>query len=185
MQKGEDGVMMLFKANPCSRAELSEMAWRVRKFSGYTTVPAFPIVELIEHKLMDYCPLVVLEDSECGDKEAWIVSGQREIYVRDSVYEAAVNGNPRARFTLAHELGHRVFHTIKQIMPCSIEDMVNLKLYQDPEWQADAFAGELLAPTRMIQGLSISEICDQFAVSYDCARIQYELHQRQNLRNVG
>lgn len=185
MQKGEDGVMMLFKANPCSRAELSAMAWRVRKFSGCTTVPAFPIVELIEHKLMDYCPLEVLEDSACGDKEAWIVPGQREIYVRDSVYEAAVNGNPRARFTLAHELGHRVFHTIKQIMPCSIEDMENLKLYQDPEWQANAFAGELLAPTRMIQGLSINEICDQFAVSYDCARIQYELHQRQNLRNVG
>lgn len=184
MQKGETGVMR-FKANPCSRADLSAMAWRVRKFGGCTTVKAFPIVEIIEHNLMDYCSLQVLDDSECDVNEAWTVPELGNIYVRNSVYEAAVNGNPRARFTLAHELGHRIFHTSSQIARCSIDEMVQLKIYQTPEWQADAFAGELLAPTRMISGLSISEICDQFTVSYDCARIQYELRQRQNLRSVG
>ena len=44
--------------------------------------------------------------------------------------------------------------------------------YLNPEWQANAFAGELLAPYDVIQGKSLMEISNTFGVTVDAAKIQ-------------
>lgn len=69
----------------------------------------------------------------------------------------------RARFCLAHELGHLMLHRAELIrlayLPHEAEAALNRtprqhKVYCDTEWQANAFAGAFLMPTAGIQTLS-------------------------------
>ena len=42
----------------------------------------------------------------------------------------------------------------------------------DPEWQANAFAGELLAPFQYIKHMDIFDISTQYGVSIEAASVQ-------------
>ncbi len=66
--------------------------------------------------------------------------------IKESVYLGAVSGNPEDRFTLAHEAGH-VFLLHSPIGNNASETNENISLTEDPEWQSDTFAKELLAPS--------------------------------------
>lgn len=44
--------------------------------------------------------------------------------------------------------------------------------YSDPEWQANAFAGELLAPHRFLKGKSVDEIANSYGISISAAQVQ-------------
>ena len=54
---------------------------------------------------------------------------------------------------MAHELGHLLLHRVETIT-LAREDG-DIPPYKDPEWQANAFAGELLAPYEYIKDMSI------------------------------
>jgi len=45
----------------------------------------------------------------------------------------------------------------------------SIKPYEDPEWQADCFAGELLMPYHLIQEMSKEEIMQKCKVSFTAA----------------
>lgn len=68
--------------------------------------------------------------------------------IREDVYEAWNDPNDpmhgRARFTLAHELGHLVLHEGPALHRQTA--MIKHKVFEDSEWQADYFA-EFLMPT--------------------------------------
>ena len=44
--------------------------------------------------------------------------------------------------------------------------------YEDSEWQANNFAGELLAPIYLLDGMGIIQISEDFGVSHTTANIQ-------------
>ena len=44
----------------------------------------------------------------------------------------------------------------------------------DPEWQANTFAAELMAPYKLIRGLSVEEIMEKCGMSFTAASIQYK-----------
>ena len=48
----------------------------------------------------------------------------------------------------------------------------------DPEWQADEFAAELLAPGYLIKDMSVEDVSDKFGISYQCANIQLRKHKK-------
>mgnify|MGYP000952505712 FL=1 len=43
----------------------------------------------------------------------------------------------------------------------------------DPEWQANAFAGELMAPYDLVKNMSVEEISEKCGMSMTAASIQY------------
>ena len=45
--------------------------------------------------------------------------------------------------------------------------------YMNPEWQANAFAGELMAPYDLVKGMRIEEIAEKCGMSITAASIQY------------
>lgn len=92
----------------------------------------------------------------------------------DALFEDRRETN-RARSTLAHEIGHAIQHgrflrrmrNDKEAVPLH-RQRGHLQAFEDPEWQAWTFAGELLLPMgvlRQLHGCSITEVAVTFGVS--------------------
>ena len=166
MEKTTNNVAAL----PMSRRAIRDYAMGVRKILGMENQEFFPIVEVIEY--LDHIgaglEFHVEPDSDMGDLYGFTSTKNGIIRIRESVYNGAVEGNPRDRFTLAHELGHYLLHTPDRVS----FTRGSHPIYQDPEWQANVFAAELLSPVCMLKGMTIEQIVDSFKVSYECAEIQ-------------
>ncbi len=158
-------------AKPRSRKNIRKSVMILRNLVGDKLF--FDVIRFIEHKLPVFDPKLefnIVPDKELPDAYAKAFPGVHRIDVRESVYEAAASGVGRDRFTLCHELGHYILHGPENISYPRVARKI--KAYEDPEWQANTFAGELLAPTDKIKNLCIDEIVRVFGVSCMVAEIQ-------------
>jgi Zn-dependent peptidase ImmA (M78 family) len=95
------------------------------------------------------------------------------IRIKQSVYDGACNGNGRDRMTIAHEIGHYILLCV-----CGFKYQRNftgstIPRYQDPEWQAKCFAGELLIAAYLVKGMTPYEIMYACGVSMSAAETQW------------
>lgn len=108
------------------------------------------------------------EDVEaCWDPESITM------HIRDDVFEKACWGDPRARFTIMHELGHGLLGHRRTINRSGAERQP--KVYEDSEWQANQFAAELLMPLDVIHSHQLNtaiKIERHFRVSYQAAALR-------------
>lgn len=135
-------------AGPVSRQKLREFAEYVRKRLELHDVIYFPIINVLENVLPIIYPEYSFEVGtmgEMGNLHGITLPDKGIIRIREDVYEGATQGNGRDRFTCAHELGHFLMHD-KESVRFARSSGEPKKIYMDPEWQADAFAGELLVP---------------------------------------
>ena len=158
-------------ARPLSREKIRNKVFIIRQLAKCTHY--FDIVRFLEHVLPLLDPLFELQI--VGDKElpgvyAKTYPGEHRMEVRESVYISALKGTGRDRFTLCHELGHYVLHGPNNVAYPRISGKI--KKYEDPEWQANTFAAELLAPSKMTKNKDIEKIVKTFGVSREVARIQ-------------
>lgn len=129
------------------------------------------IVRLLEHKLHSLgIEFEIVPESELGMRHGESILGQKIIRIREDVYNRACEGHGRDRLTIAHELGHIILHQKEDIVLTRSEGTI--PPYLDPEWQANAFAGELLAPFQYIKHMEISDISTQYGVSIEAASVQ-------------
>ena len=126
----------------------------------------------------DYSFEVVSKD-EMGDKHGETFPDERIICIRGDVYQRAVNGHGRDRLTIAHEVGHLFLHNSRVVSFCQLSDDQTVPAYEDPEWQANCFAGELLASSYLIKDMKIKDIADKCQVSWDAAKIQLSSTKKQ------
>ena len=112
----------------------------------------------------------IIEKKEMLDKYAEYNPIDKTIKLREDVYERAINGIGRDRFTVSHEIGHIFLHSDNIAMARSDE---KIPVYCDPEWQANTFAREFLCP---LNGISdnddIDTISEKYGVSKEVASIQ-------------
>lgn len=116
-----------------------------------------------------------------------------QVRLRSDVWQLAEAGNPRARFSAAHELGHAILHHEKlvegagarlfrdgSIIP-SQALRPGQKIYQSPEWQANSWASALLMPSEAVTARirklgdwddEDAEIATAFGVSISAARVR-------------
>lgn len=118
-----------------------------------------------------------------------------EIFASAETYDWLERDYPRGRFFLAHELGHCLLHTNQLVrlahMPLTQQTALHKKkqlvlheIYQDTEWQANAFASALLMPASGLlalenkygKGLSPAEIAKRFCVSAEAANYRLKLY---------
>jgi len=159
-------------AEPLSRKKIRKITMALRKIMGLKKELYFPIVQFIEWVVanpdskMDF---EILTKEEMQDIYGTTNTGSNVMKIREDVYIGAIKGNPRDRFTLCHELGHYLLHQPENISYAR----GNIPVYRDPEWQANVFAAELLAPYDLVKGMSIEEIADKCGMSIQAAFIQY------------
>lgn len=144
---------------------------------------------------LDFCKLVDLglpkfhvhvypaAEVELGDRlAATDPSGDRDINIllaRD-LYDSLFQGGRmahRARATIAHELGHAILHVreVRERVKYSQSGLLlnrvrrdALRPYEDPEWQAWALGGCIVAPRQMVESTNaetIADLADIFGVS--------------------
>ena len=160
------------KAEALSRKDIRKTVDTLRSFLEINIEQSVKIVQLFE----SFLPVIgfdyeIVEDKELKNNYAETDLNRDIIRVRESVYNGATEGNYRDRFTIAHEIGHAILHKNRTFL---CRENENLKPYEDPEWQANTFAGELLVPNNMILNKSIQEISETYKVSREVAAIQKE-----------
>lgn len=163
---------MYYSREGWSREEIRGLATILRSGFGINESLYVPIVDILELQMAKVDPrfcLRVVEDREIN-ADALCRPDQYEIIVRESVYYDATRGMPRARFTLAHELGHYILHRKTNVSYA--RGLEKIPAYLNPEWQANTFAGEFLAPPALIREMSEDEIACKCKVSKQVARIQ-------------
>ncbi len=163
--------MQKVSVQPLSLKAIRDIVKRFRGMFGLQDVLCFPIVPFIEWCLpelgMDY---EIVPVSEMKNAYGVTHTGKNVMQIREDTYVGAVSGNPRDRFTLCHELGHFLLHTPERVSFARGD----VPAYMNPEWQANAFAAELMAPYELIRGMSIDEIMRDCGMSFTAASIQYK-----------
>ena len=146
-------------AEPLSRKDIRIMADKIRIIEGNKGKFYFDIVHFLDvtlPKLDEGFTLQIMPKSQMGECHGLI-------------YDRACNGSGRDRLTMAHELFHLLHHEKSNI---SFARSENVETFRDPEWQADAFGGELLIPHDMVKGMSPEEVATKCKVSISAACCQ-------------
>lgn len=166
-------------AEPMSRMNIRRLARRLRQIIDFDMVCYFPIIQFIEWVLAnpdnDFgMEFEIVEPDEMKDMYGTTNTGRNVMRIRSDVYERAVKGSPRDRFTLCHELGHYLLHRPDSMSYARGE----IPRYRQPEWQANTFAGELMAPYHLVKDMNVDEIMVKCGMSKQAAIIQYcEYHK--------
>ena len=172
-----------FEVKPMSMNDISfysSITWEVARQKNFVNADGWvDIVGLMENGgILDTdvgCGLSIVDDKALPNAYA-MTFADGSIQVRESVYNAACDGDARSRFTLAHELGHVLMHKKQIGMARAIN--ASTKLYCDSEWQANEFAGRLLLPDEELKNVigkqGADEIAKTYGVSYECASIRID-----------
>jgi Zn-dependent peptidase ImmA (M78 family) len=168
---------MSYKATPMSRRQICRLIRYIKKQAGLENDLYFPILEFVENILpimyKDYS-FEIVPEQEMGNKHGETFPNSNIIRIREDIYERAAKGEGRDRMTVAHEVGHFFLHGKNSISFCRLAPGEKLKPFEDPEWQANAFGGELLASSYLIRNMNENEVIEKCGVTYEAASIQIE-----------
>jgi Zn-dependent peptidase ImmA (M78 family) len=118
-----------------------------------------------------------IADTNLPDAEAQWDSLQNVLTMRESVFCAMQRGEPHARQTVAHEIGHFVLgHTgvrYRSDVKSTAEKIIPRIRHEESE--ARRFAPRLLAPASLIEtSWTAEEIAERFGLSQRSAQIRVE-----------
>lgn len=143
------------RSNP-ERQNEHDIARRALKFRDHLGISEklfVDIIDILEFRVKEFIPefkLMVRRDIEM-EKTATTSEDPPRIFVRETIYDAACDGDPESRQILAHELGHLLLHhkiegskhkSIDGYQP-SFKGMTALDSVED---QADIYARNFLVP---------------------------------------
>lgn len=161
-----------------SRKGIRSVASSVRKQCDVDELSPFPIMNFLEMTLPRYFKdftLRIATPKTLEGANALTTPSRNTIILNEDIYDAACNDEGHGRLTVAHEIGHLLLH---RNIKC--EELVNEKTekYKNSEWQASAFAGELLMPAECISTMEPEEISQRYLVSRKAAEYQKRVCSR-------
>jgi Zn-dependent peptidase ImmA (M78 family) len=175
------------KVPPMSRDAIRQVAQKVRKINEELTgknSACFPIVEFLDLTLAKHFKSFVLEicsQYKMGDAHGLTFPDENLIQIREDVYEGACLDKGRDRMTLAHELGHLVLHS--NLGFARMEYGNSIPAYMSSEWQANAFAEELLIAAEHVNQCRYDfEVSEMFKVSDEAANVQLDVFRKDRIR---
>ncbi|MCH5197351.1 MAG: ImmA/IrrE family metallo-endopeptidase [Oscillospiraceae bacterium] len=167
--------MNQYIASGLSRKDIRDYVRKIKQVTGTSSVLYMNVLFFLENVLPIFIPdlqIDFVEKHEMFGKYAETFPSQSLIRIRQDVYIRADEGSERDRFTIAHEIGHLLLHDDDAIALCRSDREVAIPKYADPEWQANAFAGEFLMNADLIKGMSAEEISSACGSSMQAAEIQ-------------
>lgn len=182
----------------------------VREVLGLAADEPADMHEIFEFRIDDFlvgsgtvrAPMVHgVEDITTEALTRWNCDEERiELILSGEWYRALCIGHARARFTVAHELGHAVMHTktLVALGDLSLQSQAALHrglkdhpIHRDTEWQANSFAAAFLMPLDGIQllrqsrgGASIAKLSARFGVSNEAAAVRLNVLERGKLNGL-
>jgi Zn-dependent peptidase ImmA (M78 family) len=133
-------------------------------------VPDLNQVLIVFKSHFPHFKLKAIPDTRFPYMEAWVNCRTWTMYVRESVLEAIKYGNKRARFSIAHELGHLALGHTRSYFRRRPGAYVPPAV-RTAEREANAFATEFLIPVHLAQKYrTAEEIAATFRVSLSAAK---------------
>ncbi len=171
--------MSSYKCTPVSKKKLKDLAIKFRNDFGVMGY-VFPVLEIIDNLHCQGLINLLIVDNKCellkDDEIALYELSSNTMYIKYSVYEEASNDVGRSRFTLAHELSH---YLLLYVLKFGVaETNTEIKAYENPEWQANYLAGELLAPEDMTLGFSVKDYIEKCLLSEECAIVLWDKRRK-------
>ncbi len=164
-----------YRVPPLSKLHIRNFATSLRHHLGLDRRSDFPIIDVLEFvlpQLMDGFILQVCSREEMGANHGLTYPNKATIKLREDVYEGAVEGSGRDRFTASHEFGHMLLHT--NVSMARSVGLSGHRIFEDSEWQADRFAAELLMPAAVVQTCrNIYEVTEACRVSSQAAEVRW------------
>ena len=160
-------------AEPMSREGIRQITTQIREKLNLSSIFYFPIIHFIEKAmpfLYEGFAYDYVDVSEMPGRYAEALPQENLMRIREDVYYNALKNIGRDRFTLAHEVGHFILHGEGRVSLARTDSVI--PPFRDPEWQANTFAGELLAPVALISGKGIEFVTNACKVSMQTAHIQ-------------
>ena len=161
---------------PRDRNSIRKNTYKLREAMGLNDVLYFPIMEFLELVIPQFIDpkfyVEPVDDDRLPGRMAETLPEEHLIRVRISVYDAACKGHTWARKVMAHELGHYIYHDAKSIAYAYAEPGAQIPKEFMPEYQADVFANELLAPLNLIRGMNPHAISQRCGVPLSLAKGQ-------------
>lgn len=199
-----------YQVDPMSRGDVERKAADVRRALSIDPLLPLPGIALfegigryhIELKKqwigLTYAVTQELPDNALACAIYDEAAAEISIVLTASSYRELERNDGRARFSVAHEIGHAVMHADKLVQLNRIDhgrrtmmrsDSEATPPYMDSEWQANRFAAALLMPAPgleflFIRGkLNVSELQNMYGVSRTCAerRIAEYLREQKSL----
>ncbi len=162
------------ECSPLSRAEIRSLAWEVRSNLSLDKKPYLDVIAMFEWilpQVFDEFTFEYCGTNEMGENHGLTNVKNKTILIREDVYERACDGRGRDRMTIAHEIGHLMLHSEGRVF--MRRGTGEIKAYRDPEWQAKAFAAELLIPSHFANTFgTLIEASRGFGVSTAAAKFQ-------------
>lgn len=136
-----------------NEADIAERAHHYRRAFGISDIVYVDIIDLLEFKVSEFISdfrLMVRRDIDLAYAAETTIDPPR-IYVRESIYDSACEGDPDSRRILAHELGHLLLHNnitgpMQKNFNGYEEQIIDMNSLESTEDQADIFARNFLAP---------------------------------------
>lgn len=161
---------------PLSRPAIRKKARLVRQVTGFDALSYFPIANFLENELpqiFEEFAFIPREREALGPMHARTFPSAMLIEVREDVYHGARLGRGRDRMTLAHEFGHLCLHQEQPL--ARTMDSETVPAYRCAEWQAKAYAGELLIPHHLRGRFgSPAQVARQCGVSLEAAEYHWK-----------
>ena len=174
--------MYKIKAEPLSNDVIIDITQQLRKILGCGLDTPLNIVAILEYAMpqldKNFNYSIKDKDNMRFDVHAYTDPQTNEIVIREDIYDRSRHGEGRDRFTIAHEIGHYILHNNNMVALTRVFPDEKIKPYEDIEWQADAFAGELLCPSSAITNMPVEKIANYYGVSLQAANAQ----KRKSLR---
>ena len=169
----------MYKCTPISKKKLKELALLFRKEFEVEEV-MFPVLDVIEKIYFDgLINMQIIEDFSqmLSENELALYDlSSNTMYIKECVYKEAINNVGRYRFTLAHELSH---YLLLNVLKFEVKETnEEIKVYEDPEWQANYLAGELLAPEDKTLGYTVSDYMNKCLLSEECAIVLWDKRRK-------
>lgn len=171
------------KVNSLKTIDIKKYANEIRELFNIKLDSYFPILDVLEtllvKKVLSY---QILDDDNpiFGDNEyALYLFKENFIYIKECVIKECEQNIYRSNFTLCHEL----FHFIQfEILNFSFEEVDKCKPFEDADWQANEFAGEVLVPDEFLN-LDNETLVQTFHVSEECVLTRKLKQAKRNKKN--
>ena len=167
---------------PLSRKRIRWLANNLRKAFNLQDEIYLPIVLILEALEREgHFSLERTAINEMPRAFGEYIPSEKILRIREDIYLDAADGDGFARSTCAHELGHFIMGHGEEPIKFSrhANSTAIIKPYEDSEWQANAFAGELLVPKHLVDGLKPMEIVEKCDVTRAMAKYQLYVYKRE------
>ena len=175
----------MIKTNPLSVKDIEELTFNLRKEAGIEEDAAFPIFDYInELSEKGFLTVQILENDDPYLEEnvpAKYNAVDNFIYIKEKVLDDLDNNIYWSNFTLAHELFH---YLQSRVLNFEFEEVDECKTYENPEWQANNFAGELLVPKKYL-ALDDKYLANHFKVTLECVLTRKLKTKRREKKNYN